>query len=668
MVVASETDTLMTKNLRTGSSPRRELLLRLIGGVAVASALAGVAVNVRAAATGGSSDIDEPLLQASAAVAESCDGFSIELNSTYTAALGHPGRGYRGISEGMVVEPHRETVFIAQVSERCLGGGGAGAPAAVHWVLRQGGAGGGGADASAATTVWEATTAAPALTTVQLPGPGTLVLVAEGAGWSAAKTLLCRYVRRELRQLTAADREGFFDAFAVMLNKPGPDGRRSYGSDYLSVDELVATHLELAGGRRTDRLHDGLGFLTQHVAMTAQFERALQSVAPEQTVPYWDFTLDAVGVASYPELFAASPVWGPSWFGRAAGVAAASAAGLPRDTVVEGRWAYQRVGHDYNSTTHNPYGFLRAPWNLNRSPFLTRVGAVCGAVPALFSRNLALTWPTCSSHADITEQGTSYDAWYEYAWKLAYVPHGPVHLMVGGYGGCGEAFDRLAPVLNATQLSALREAAVFLPKNLWRYGWAETPGYCAPDTPQADCALKCSFDLTNRNALQRFRRAQAPYGLAFPELAHGDYARVANVICDIAWVIGEQAEAGSPSDISFWPMHPTIDRLTQYRRAVAEFSTLDWAAGSSEDESQLCQYGTDCAGHHGYDLTSSAVTLLGRDGAFATTHPTNAELLRLLSPADYKMSYIYQDFDYAHCRDADGSSDFVTLGWNGTHA
>ena len=37
-------------------------------------------------------------------------------------------------------------------------------------------------------------------------------------------------------------------------------------------------------------MHDGMGFLTQHIALTADYEVALRAVDAAVTVPYWDFT------------------------------------------------------------------------------------------------------------------------------------------------------------------------------------------------------------------------------------------------------------------------------------------------------------------------------------------------------------------------------------------
>ena len=71
-------------------------------------------------------------------------------------------------------------------------------------------------------------------------------------------------------------------------------------------------------------------------------------------------------------------VWSEEWFGSVSGA---------ERTVQTGRFAYQRVTSDPTGTIHNSYGFLRSPWNSNKSPFVTRSHTFCG-----FSYNLDW-WP-----------------------------------------------------------------------------------------------------------------------------------------------------------------------------------------------------------------------------------------------------------------------------------
>lgn len=54
---------------------------------------------------------------------------------------------------------------------------------------------------------------------------------------------------------------------------------------------FIEKHLDAAiPNKHHDFLHDGLGFLSQHMALTNEYEAALQVVNPSVALPYWDFT------------------------------------------------------------------------------------------------------------------------------------------------------------------------------------------------------------------------------------------------------------------------------------------------------------------------------------------------------------------------------------------
>lgn len=42
----------------------------------------------------------------------------------------------------------------------------------------------------------------------------------------------------------------------------------------------------------TDHIHEGNGFLAQHMKMDLIFEQAMQAVDASVTLPYWDFTIE----------------------------------------------------------------------------------------------------------------------------------------------------------------------------------------------------------------------------------------------------------------------------------------------------------------------------------------------------------------------------------------
>ena len=89
---------------------------------------------------------------------------------------------------------------------------------------------------------------------------------------AAATELTCRYVRRSLRSLGDRDRNAFFDAVAAMAHTSRTDGAALWGPDYRSLDDLVQMHLDGAARRRTDWLHDGIGFLSQVPTRVCEIE------------------------------------------------------------------------------------------------------------------------------------------------------------------------------------------------------------------------------------------------------------------------------------------------------------------------------------------------------------------------------------------------------------
>ena len=99
-------------------------------------------------------------------------------------------------------------------------------------------------------------------------------------------------------------------------------------------------------------------------------------------------------------------MWQPDWFGR-----------TDNFTVTEGRWAYIGVqGDQWANVAHNSYGLLRAPWNNNPRPWLTRSNSMCGITTT--------GMPSCMIHFQALNDTYS---WFDFAWQLPYAPHGARH-------------------------------------------------------------------------------------------------------------------------------------------------------------------------------------------------------------------------------------------------
>ena len=147
------------------------------------------------------------------------------------------------------------------------------------------------------------------------------------------------------------------------------DGSHIYGSNYKSMEYFVHKHTELAGAGLCDHLHEGLGFLTNHVALSLEFERALQVINPVIALPYWDYTIDAhaaimadTGIAGWRN----SDMFSDEWFGT-------TSPSYTQHTMETGIFAFLPVplASDYEmseSSVSNAYGYLRSPWNTNNDP------------------------------------------------------------------------------------------------------------------------------------------------------------------------------------------------------------------------------------------------------------------------------------------------------------
>ena len=68
-------------------------------------------------------------------------------------------------------------------------------------------------------------------------------------GRSASFNVTCRYVRRELRDLTAFDRNAYFDAMHVLYSTEQDLGVKLYGANFKSAAWLVREHLYGAADR-----------------------------------------------------------------------------------------------------------------------------------------------------------------------------------------------------------------------------------------------------------------------------------------------------------------------------------------------------------------------------------------------------------------------------------
>lgn len=456
---------------------------------------------------------------------------------------------------------------------------------------------------------------------------------------SVSLEVLCRYVRRELRDLTVDDRNRLFKSMEVLYRVPTASGRLLYGDGYSSAAEFVRIHNELAGQRDCDHMHDGLGFLTLHTALTMQFEQVLQLVDPSVVMHFWDYTIDSeryyraggqdIGV------FYKSEVFRPDWFGTVV---------QEDNTVSEGRFAYVSVApEDFQITarTLNAFGLLRSPWNANPTPFLTRANTTYGALQS--------NPPGCEWHFG----QMSLTTWSEFGVDVQYRPHGKIHTLIAGVWGAEwvpkfKAHNYVA--YNNGEALALN--AFGYQKDMWRAGLLECPTSCSADAPAESCKCTCG------NLDKWIEDEAGPLILSHVQMVDEDKIDNADgedmsplfmrLLCndfnDTAPQIGDLMNSGAPADPIFWPIHPTVERLWQWRR-INGMSNHSWPPST-----QNYVHGNDggCAGHDKSDVTVFK-NLFDQDDSFYT----NGQLYDLMDPnlEDTGSNAVFADFRWGHCQD-----------------
>ena len=491
-------------------------------------------------------------------------------------------------------------------------------------------------------------------------------------------TLDCFYVRRELRELSTKMRDDFLDAFQVMASTPTAEGVKIYDVNYRSLEDMEIIHVAGSSLKRVDHLHDGLGLITQHAAMTADFELALQSVNPAVAVPYWDFTIDSyeahldakakgLPAADYGEIFKNGLLFSGDWFGKT---------NFESHRVVGGRFADQTVPRSYEYEIRSPYGFLRAPWNLNPSKYVTRYHKFCGEkISAQFFVNTTydaddvknhLAWPTCDTHFSYTNTDT-YDSWYEFAAKIGYQPHAPVHAWIGGIGGgsCEDGtWDELyhAGKITHQQLMTIKHKAFYFLRKAYKDNVIQVPKHCSADTPVSECKWICEENFWDTEDGE-------DYAVTYFDIkkSHPYYKEVVTKItCETPFWPGDHLEAASPVEASFWPVHPTLERLMQYKQLVRPFTDKSWNGNGKK--TCLSTRDTECRGHNAYDATTFATTVMNKGNSkFERRHLTNQQMRESTNPTKwaleetsesedfatiqpgYAMPYVYNHFEWDHC-------------------
>jgi len=210
------------------------------------------------------------------------------------------------------------------------------------------------------------------------------------------QTAWVKYVRRELMSLTDADREEFLDTFRKMWDTTTTEGIEKYGAAFKSVYYFAMVHNDGGANSICDEFHAGSGFLANHIFLGIYLERAMRMINPRVSLHYMEYTRYFSSEEFLPHV--ADPMDGgkwtelltDKWFGsndpitgeildsrwKTTVVPRVDKEFMARETIIGGATFFPDEGDNWMRKTgphiSSPYGLIRAPWNYNPSPYLTR--------------------------------------------------------------------------------------------------------------------------------------------------------------------------------------------------------------------------------------------------------------------------------------------------------
>ena len=226
--------------------------------------------------------------------------------------------------------------------------------------------------------------------------------------------MVLKRVRREIRDLPLNEWNDVVDAMWIMKRTEDIDGKKKYGRFFISYDTLVAKHITASLDPRGDQAHFGPVLGLFHRGWLLQLENSLIAINPNiKALPYWDYGRDI-----NPSAPGHVDIFSDQYFGSFVGRG-------PDYAVIDGKFAKWPVAR-YSSTHgkyswQNPYGFLRHPLSVNKSPFVTRNGgSMCGFSLGLGQQD---SWDQCLNVGD---------AIMDWSMCVDSRVHGPAHSSIAG--------------------------------------------------------------------------------------------------------------------------------------------------------------------------------------------------------------------------------------------
>ena len=535
-----------------------------------------------------------------------------------------------------------------------------------------------------------------------------------------------KYVKRELRKMSPQDKENFLAAAETLYRFSTAEGRAIWGPYFTSAAQFVEEHSLASNDITCDGYHDGSGFFTHHFALTQSFEASLRSVNPHVTLPYWDFTIEGQDVTTAGEtpkyFMEVTPFLSEDWFG----------ATNEDNNIYNSRFKDIPAPKVTNESIVNPnsYGYIRSYWNHNNDSVVTRHPFDTCGVEAK-NKNI----PDCHDHFAV--MNTTILGKFQTLSPSD--GHGPMHVQVGGiYGPCVDAYHNFyakwqdlleSPVTEADIVSLGYKAVnwewgyesprrMMLHKiiygeyfHIYRMLWRShicsrnqtrqllqcpdcTGADGNPPIPKEQCVCTVpGLDDGTTDWLDVYgcvvnSNKKAMFSTFFPQ----DFLQELTVMIATTTIQeGDMLESASPADVTFWLIHPTIERQLAAKRLKDSSITFGnvpfnrWPTidGSEETWLEASTYNFEAGTNAGYPEGNHCVGHGADDVAMASDLPwlpgfkevadsnkdgmvTNWEYYIATDPnIGYAQDYVFDNFVWTHCEDNSMVNGTVQFGVNG---
>jgi len=218
--------------------------------------------------------------------------------------------------------------------------------------------------------------------------------------------------------------------------------------------------------------------------MTNIFEKSIRSVNPAVNLPYWDFSIDeSQGMGASDSFIMQSHIYGTTIKPQDISQGFTYKADSLLDAAIpDGLWKGLKaeMNTNYEDLKYG-YGYLRAPWNLNPSPYISRF---------VFEFNDTVLLPSCGSHYEILQ----YDDMMDFFFKMQLSPHGATHAALGGIYGC-DLFDPLVEsghIFSKSSANSLCSIWFTFVKEFYRYNYLTPEKNCVVNEKNIEDSL-CKF-------------------------------------------------------------------------------------------------------------------------------------------------------------------------------